>query len=233
MAARRRRWHAICLACVLVAGPGVAAEIAIAPITALIAADSTQTSTWVYNQGSTPWQAEARLYRWRQVDGRDVLEPATTATVSPQRFEIPANSRQLLRLIRLSPAPSQQEDSYRLVVTQDGTNGEPTLLRYSTPVFIQPSPPADVHPRLHARLLHEGGTTVLTVSNSGQGHARLADLTYLGNDGSRRSVREALAGYVLPGQSRRWVLPAGLPLADGRFVARINGDPESMLALDP
>uniref|UniRef100_UPI00131F0F0B fimbrial biogenesis chaperone n=1 Tax=Xanthomonas fragariae TaxID=48664 RepID=UPI00131F0F0B len=132
-------WLALVLA-LAGAGPATAAEIAIAPTTAYIPADSDQATVWLYNRAALPWRAEAKLYRWRQDGDRELLEPATGATVSPTNFEIPAQGRQLLRVIRLGPIPTHTEDNYRLVVTQHATGDEAELLRYSIPVFALPCP---------------------------------------------------------------------------------------------
>ncbi|MFA1719149.1 fimbrial biogenesis chaperone [Xanthomonas campestris] len=230
------RWLATVLAAgmlLVMSTPALAAEITIAPTTARIPADADQATVWLYNQASKPWRAEAKLYRWRQDGEREVLEPAITATVSPSQFEIPSQGRQLLRVIRLGPSPATTEDSYRLVVTQQASAEEPELLRYSIPVFTLPSQASEAKPKLHAHLLQSGTERALTLHNAGLGHARLADLAYIGASGTRLNIRNDLAGYVLPGQTRRWTLPASLPAGKGRFVARINGDTESTLVLEP
>ncbi|MBB5737094.1 fimbrial chaperone protein [Xanthomonas arboricola] len=224
---------ALALAGLAIAGSAVGAEIAIAPTTARIPADSDQAAVWLYNQAALPWRAEAKLYRWRQDGDRELLEPATAATVSPAQFEIPAQGRQLLRVIRLGPSPAQTEDSYRLVVTQHAAGSDAELLRYSTPVFALPSQPGDPRPLLQASLSGQGSGRTLQIHNAGLSHARLADLAYIDAGGSRRSIRDDLAGYVLPGQTRQWPLPTDLPAGNGRFVARINSDIESTLALQP
>ncbi|KGR44421.1 fimbrial biogenesis chaperone [Xanthomonas vasicola] len=214
-------------------GAAGAAEIAIAPTTAHIPADSDQATVWLYNQAAQPWRADAKLYRWRQDGERELLEPATGITVSPAHFEIPSQGRQLLRVIRLGPSPTQAEESYRLVVTQHAIGNETELLRYSTPVFAQPSQASAQQPALQATLAGNGSDRTLRIYNPGVSHARLADLAYIDAGGTRRSIRNDLAGYVLPGQTRQWALPANLPAGSGRFVARINSDIETTLALEP
>lgn len=223
----------ILIACA--AGPGTAgaAEIAIAPTTAYIQNDSDQTTVWLYNQAAQPWRADAKLYRWRQDGERELLEPATGATVSPSYFEIASQGRQMLRVIRLGPSPVHTEDSYRLVVTQQATGEETELLQYSTPVFALPSQPNATRPALRATLAGHGSDRTLRIYNPGVSHARVADLAYIDAGGTRHSIRNDLAAYVLPGQTRQWTLPADLPTGSGRFVARINSDVESTLALHP
>nr|WP_249027641.1 fimbria/pilus periplasmic chaperone [Xanthomonas cucurbitae] len=224
---------ALLMACLVAAVAATAAEIAIAPTTAYIPADGDQTAVWLYNQATLPWRASARLYRWRQQGERELLEPATNATVSPSEFEIAPQGRQLLRVVRLGPGPAQTEDSYRLVVTQQAGSDETPLLRYSTPVFALPSEAGDPSPSLRATVSRHGLDRALRVHNAGLRHARLADLAYIDADGARRSIRDSLAGYILPGQTRQWALPANLPTGGGRVVARINSDIETTLAQEP
>lgn len=223
----------LALACLAAIGAATGAEIAIAPTTAYIPADSDQTAVWLYNQAALPWHADAKLYRWRQDGEREILEPATGATVSPGHFEIPPQGRQLLRVIRLTPSPAQTEDSYRLVVTQHAESGESQLLRYSTPVFALPAQAGEPHPALQATVSGHGLGRTLRVHNAGLRHARLADLAYIDAGGSRRSIRDNLAGYILPGQTRHWPLPTDLPAGRGRVVARVNSEIESTLAVEP
>ncbi|APO97067.1 fimbrial biogenesis chaperone [Xanthomonas vesicatoria] len=233
MAATRPRSSWLLLGLLCMAGTAAATEIAIAPTTAQIPADSNQAAVWLYNQAAQPWRADAKLYHWRQDGERELLEPATGATVSPSQFEIPPQGRQLLRVIRLGPSPASTEDSYRLVVTQHAIGDETELLRYSTPVFAMPSNPGEPHPQLQATLSAQGGLQTLRIHNAGVHHARLADLAFIDASGSRRSIRDDLAGYVLPGQTREWQLPANLAFGLGRFVARINSDTETTLTLQP
>jgi len=220
-------------ACAASPGSAGAAEIAIAPTTAYIKSDSDQTTVWLYNQAAQPWRADAKLYHWRQDGERELLEPATGATVSPSYFEIASQGRQMLRVIRLGPSPVNTEDSYRLVVTQHATGEESELLQYSTPVFALPSQPNAEQPALRATLAEHGSDRTLRIYNPGVSHVRLADLAYIDAGGTRHSIRNDLAAYVLPGQTRQWILPANLPQGSGRFVARINSDVESTLALQP
>lgn len=100
-------------------------------------------------------------------------------------------------------------------------------------MFAQPSQASAAQPALHASLAGHGSQRALRIYNSGPSHARLADLAYIDAGGTRRNIRDDLAGYVLPGQTRQWALPANLPEGSGRFVARINSDIESTLALQP
>lgn len=100
-------------------------------------------------------------------------------------------------------------------------------------MFALPSEAGDPSPSLRATVSRHGLDRALRVHNAGLRHARLADLAYIDADGARRSIRDSLAGYILPGQTRQWALPANLPTGGGRVVARINSDIETTLAQEP
>lgn len=207
----------------LYGGPAAAAGIRVAPVTVEITADGGHAGIWLYNDGEAPWLAQARLYRWHQRDGRDLLEATGELRASPARIAIPPHGRQLLRLVRPGPAPGRQEAAYRLVVEQEPAAGERTALRYSVPVFAAPSaaspPPADT-------LAVTTGAGGLSIRNPGARRVRIADLALVDAHGRRHALVEGLAGYVLAGQERTWQLP----LDAGTLFGRIDELPEAPLA---
>lgn len=67
----------------------------------------------------------------------------------------------------------------------------------------------------------EDGKRWLVVRNTGNGHARLTDLT-LEQRGAISPVQSGLVGYVLPGATMRWALPDTLAPASV-LRAGVNG----------
>ncbi len=228
----RLRFRWLALAALLPWLSAVASGITVAPITVTIPAASDQASLWLSNGNSTNWQAEARLYQWRQVNDREVLEPADDLHLSPQLLDIPAQGRQLLRVVRTGPPPSGTEKSYRLVIEQRASpNDTGTLLRYSAPVFLLPLDPLPDSPALTATIAGDAGTPILLLHNSSPLHARIADLAFVDGGGRRTALVDSLAGYVLPGQTRSWPLPGHRDqFMDGHFFARINNLPDAALS---
>jgi len=143
--------------------------------------------------------------------------------------ELPPGGEQLVRVIRLISPPTEMESSYRVIVdeipTQDADDDQRLrfVLRYSVPIFLSPLN-LSVGPVLHTTLTREADETFLEVRNEGSAHAQLADLVLVsGTD--RHFIAPGLAGYVLPGQQRRWLLPADLVLdVNGDFKARVNAE---------
>lgn len=193
------------------------------------------------NSGSRAVTAQARVFRWSQVDGEDVLEPTADLAISPPMLELAAGASQLVRVIRLAPPPPD-EASYRVIVDElplddERSAGDASLrfvLRYSIPIFLAPADGRPTAPALHAQVVDAGGTRKLELQNLGNGRAQVAALAYAAPGGERVSIAPGLSGYVLPGQRRRWNLPNALATpSGGAFEARINGEPSARtLALD-
>ena len=213
--------------------PALAASLQVAPTSVELGAAENGAAVWLSNTDpDAPVRAQVRLFRWTQKDGEDVLEPTRDLAISPPLVEMDGGARQLVRVIRTGPPPADAEGSYRIIVDEvpSGTTNEQTglkfLLRYSIPVFVLPAGEAPVAYDLTPRLERAGDTATLVVGNRGRQHAQLADLAYVDADGKRHELMAGLVGYVLPGQTMRWELPAAAAryADDGSFKARINGE---------
>lgn len=216
------------------ASPAHPGDLRLEPVSLTLRPGDDSTSLWLSNTGRQPLQAQVRLFSWTQDGGGEVLEPTRELAVSPPLLEVPPLGRQRVRLVRLGTGAPAAETAYRLVVDElpDRRPGpaaaaaEGSLLRYSIPVFLQPSAPTSAS-RLSARIEEApSGQRLLRLDNSGERHARIAALTYVGTGGRRHVVAPNLAGYVLAGRYKYWPLPedAGRP-PYGRFEADVDGQP--------
>lgn len=240
------RAAAACVVLFALCAQAGAASLQVSPTSVTVQAGQNAGGLTLSNTGTTPVHAQVRVYRWTQHDGEDRLEPTRDIAVSPPMLELAPGDRQLIRVIRPGAPPSGTEASYRLIVDELPVEGaadaaKPGLqfmLRYSVPVFVMPRDVAEtataIVPVLRTRLVRDGGRSFIEIANSGRQHAQVADLAFIDADGKRHAVAAGLSGYVLPGQARRWPLPATstAPVA-GTFKARINGEPvERSLPLD-
>jgi fimbrial chaperone protein len=207
-------------------------SIQISPVSVQVPADEPQATIDLVNNGTHPWSAEAELYAWHQQDDDEQLQPARDLAVSPSRFVLAPGAHQRLRLVRLTTPPAQTERSYRLIVSELPTATTTPRLRYSAPVFVLPTAlPAP--PQLYLRL-EPGATPRLYLHNAGPQHARLEELTFVSADGRRQHLQTGLAGYVLPGSARSWILPARADnYAGGHFMADLNGQGEREITAAP
>lgn len=194
--------------------------LTVSPTTLTLAPGARTASVTVSNSGTQPVVFSAQLLRWTQ-SGTDALNPTPDMIVAPAQVTLPAGGRQVLRLARLGAPPTGQR-AYRLLLTQQPTSGGTgvqTLLRLSVPLFDGPRGEPQVQARQQGR--------VLTLHNTGSGHAKLG------------ALEAQLAGnwvalgltYVLPGAQRTLTLPAEGPVTGLRYLAedgRVTG-----LPLDP
>lgn len=225
------------------AGTAGAAGLQVSPTTVEVQSGRSAGGLTLTNNGSRPLTAQARVFRWTQVEGEDILEPTTDLAISPPMLELPPGGTQLVRVIRLGPPP-ETEASYRVIVDelplqeQSGGDGAALrfVLRYSVPVFLAPAGDVATAPVLHARITTaaDSGNRHFQLDNMGNGRAQVADLVYRTAEGERVAIAAGLSGYVLPGQQRRWPLPPALAnVSGGAIEARINGEPSARtLALD-
>ena len=165
----------------------------------------------IRNQRDTEVTVEAQGVLWAQVDGQDGLTPTRDVLVSPVVFTLPANGSQLVRVALQRPTDAVSELSYRLILTEVPPQATPDFtglnvaLRLSLPIFVAPM--ADAQPKIDWTARTAGdGTVDVTARNIGSAHARVLNLKVAPIDDADSAIVEQAAAYILPGQSRTWVL---------------------------
>ncbi len=194
----------------------LAATLQVAPVNIGMTTEQHATAVWLTNTGSQQEGAQIRLYQWHQVNGKDVLEPATTLVSSPAITSLGAGQKQLIRLIALKPFASDQEHSFRLIIDElpgeqanrDARHAIHFLLRYSIPVFIASHslPQNDISKT--ATCQWDSARQQLVLHNQGMRHIKLSDLQVLNQQGRLLHHDDGLVGYLLPDSWRALSLPA-------------------------
>ncbi|MHC5308434.1 fimbrial biogenesis chaperone [Bartonella sp. LJL80] len=163
-------------------------------------------------------QAQARIYRWAQKDGKDVYTPTSDVVISPPFLSMKPNSDTILRVVRTSKTPITSEESYRVFidelpqanVTAEGKvsdNGVKVVTRNIVPVFFGPK---DSEPRVNWSVRRGNGGFILRGVNHGSQRLRLANVKLLSSSGAVVGQIPGLAGYVLAGsQADIFVKAAG------------------------
>lgn len=222
----------------LIAPPSQASGLQVSPIGLNLAASAPADALWLTNTGNDTVHAQVRVFRWTQVDGKDVLEPSRDLVVSPPMITIAPGERQMVRVIRQVAPPDGVESAYRVLVDElpvDGgtTPGLKFVLRYSIPVFLSPAGDPTVRATLEATWEDSPSGPTLRVRNAGKAHAQIADVNWRNADGQRTALLSGLVGYALPGSTMSWHVPGPLPQGSGDVRARINGEvSESTLVVD-
>lgn len=235
--------------------PASAAGLQVTPISLDIPAQEQSQAMFLSNSGKTTLRAQVRVQAWTQSGGTEKLDATREIVASPPIVEIAPGARQMVRIVRLQPAPAAQEKTYRLIIDElPGTDaaqpsaaaGLQFLLRYSVPVFVLPSaaagsaalapasaangamPLADVT-RLSGSVKANGpDASTLVIVNNGARRAKISQLAYVDARGQRNILFPGLMGYVLAGQTMQWPLPLPLPAlkSGGAFKAKFNDDQE-------
>lgn len=224
--AGRSAWLACLLA--IVTQVTFASGLQVSPVTLSLHAGEPAQGLWLSNTGQAPLRAQVRVYRWTEAHGRDALAPTEDLVASPPMLEIAPGGQQLVRVIRLGDQAVASETAYRLAIDELPTaapvSGLRFVLHYSLPVFVEPEGSVGA-PDLRWRMWRSGQAVVLEAYNAGRGHARVTGVQFVAGDGRKVSLGQGLLGYVLPGASTRWTLPAaqgGWP-GGGTLEASVNG----------
>lgn len=242
------KWaQAVVVGLLLASQPAAAAtSVLIWPIDPVLEADQKAGALWLENRGTTPANLQVRVFAWRQGGFEEQFQAQREIIGSPPVANIAPGQKQLIRLTRTGSSPAGQEQAYRIIIDEipsplpvDASTQAPTAairlqMRYSVPLFVygeglwgKPDPEGKRSadgvgkPQLSWRAVNVQGKPFVELRNSGPVHARLTDVV-LQQAGQDKPVVEGLLGYVLPGASMRWPVPA-VPTAASVLKGRVNG----------
>ena len=224
---------------ILVTGTGAAraGSFSVAPVRATLSAQETVQSLTVRNTGTTDAIVQLEVLKWSQQDGKDIYEPARDVLATPPVFTVPAQGLQVIRVGLRAAPDATREQSYRLFLTEvpppptPGETGLQIALQLSLPTFIRPA--ATARPVLQWRAARSAQGLKLSVSNSGTAHVQIRHLTL--SQGGTAVVDKPLSDYVLPGQTRSWLLTPTAALASRLQVKAESdaGEMDAEVGVDP
>ena len=205
--------------------PAFAANsVMIWPIDPAINPTEKASELWLENRGNTTTMMQVRVFSWQQVNGQEQYQTQQQVVASPPMVRMEPGQKQLVRLIKQTPPAAGHELAYRVVLDEIPTPRQPGenqagltfQMRYSVPLFVYGDGlnTDSAHPDLSWQTLSEGGKRWLQLTNRGNGHARLSNVTVGG-----RKLGEGLYGYVLANSTYRWPLNAAV---SGELVAEVN-----------
>ncbi|MBI1185876.1 MAG: fimbria/pilus periplasmic chaperone [Alphaproteobacteria bacterium] len=211
-----RALAAFALGLALLASPAGAQQsgVQVSPVIVAASPESGLAAVRLRNWRGAEIAFEARIYTWRQENGRDVLTPAADVVIAPSIFAIAPDAEQIVRIGAAPLAPNEAERAYRLIFREIApldadARGLRVQLQLSLPVFVTPAQ-ADASLALRAG----GGGAALI--NEGRVHARLVRFVLAGGDAPG-------PGYLLAGA--RLPLPAG---AEGVEISYRAGEDDAL-----
>lgn len=215
-----------------------AASITITPVGVAVTAPDKAGNVSLINNSDAATRVQIRIFRWKQVEGKEVLEPTRDVVASPPVASIPPGAKYTLRLARVAAAPVSGEESYRLLIDElpapidpkSGASGVQLLLRASIPAFFSTrEAKADVEWRVWSA----GGKLHVTATNKGSRHLKLTDFAVEGPSGSTKIIATGSNAYVLPGSTLTYESAEGAPdYAAGTAVTvtAAKGTPDAVRA---
>ncbi len=207
----RAKWlPAAAATCMLGIGGAHAAGLQVKPVGIELQEPARAAKLTLTNKSRKPITAQVRIYRWKQQNGRDVLERTRMVVASPPLLKMRPGGQYIVRVVRLSKAPVRGEESYRLLVDEvperkRKKSGVIFALRYSIPVFFVQ--PGAAPPKVTWRASMRKGRLVLVAHNAGELHQKVSKLRVVLPGGKAKTLFPGLAGYVLGKSTRRWQTP--------------------------
>ena len=214
----------------------MASGLQVSPILLSLQARESASGLTLTNSSNDMMHAQVRVYQWLQDEKGDQLTPSRGLLASPPMTNLKPGEKQLIRIIRAKAPPQGTgavEDAYRLLINeipvQSATqkSGIQFVMSYSLPIFVQPVGVDKTSPQLQwsTHLQPDGKEVKLRVSNTGNGHAQLAGLSFINTAGTSTDINPGLLGYVLPGATMNWTLkiPPSTLTAGGKFKVMLNG----------
>ncbi|KJV32348.1 CsuC protein [Pantoea sp. SM3] len=194
------------------------------PIDPAINPNDKASELWLENRGNTTTMMQVRIFSWLQVGGQEQYQTQQQVVASPPMVRLEPGQKQLVRLIKQGAPQAGREMSYRVVLDEIPTPRTPGenqagltfQMRYSVPLFVYGNGVTSdsAKPQLSWQQVDSGGKRWLELTNRGNGHARLSNVTIGG-----RRLGNGLFGYVLANSSNRWPLTSSV---SGELSAEVN-----------
>ena len=216
--------------------PAGAGSLQVEPVLVDITAPGAASTVTLRNEGTTPIDAQIRVYRWAIVNGKEQLTPTDDVVASPPSVTLTPKGQYVARIVRTSKQPVVGEESYRLLVDQlpdlsQQRNGSVNLMvRYSIPVFFGAA--NKKIPSVAWSVAASGDKVTLTARNSGDRRLRISALNLKDASGKSLSFGSGLAGYALGQSAMSWTVPGRGFSANGStsVIAQSDGGPIQAVA---
>ena len=98
--------------------PAAAGSLQVEPVLVDITAPGAASTVTLRNEGTTPIDAQIRVYKWSVVNGKEELKPTDDVVASPPSVTLTPKGQYVARIVRVSKQPVVGEESYRLMVDQ-------------------------------------------------------------------------------------------------------------------
>jgi len=216
--------------------PASAGNLQVEPVLVDVAAPGAASTVTLRNEGTTPVNAQIRVFKWSLVNGKEHLEPTNDVVASPPSVTLTPKDKYIARIVRVSKQPVTGEESYRLLVdqlpdlSQQKSGTVNLMMRYSIPVFFGAA--NKKNPTVAWSVATKGNNVTLTANNTGDRRLRISALSLRNDSGKTLSFGNGLAGYALGQSTVSWTVPRSSFTASGpvTVTAQSDGGPVNAVA---
>ncbi len=226
------------MAVAAVAHAAIAGSLGVSPLRIGLSDASPTAALTIENGGSNAVVVQLQVMRWFADGEADRYEPGEEIIATPPIMTIAPGQPQIVRVGLSGAADPGREVAYRLYMEevpsppQPGQQGLQVALRIGVPIFV--SPPGATQSSLDWRARRTGPDSVtVRATNRGGSHAKLMSLRLA--DGNRTLAEQQIAGYLLPGQTRQWLVRLSEAFAGERLrlsTETDRGETNTELALE-
>lgn len=210
--------------------PAEAGVFSVSPVRMYMAPKDRAIAVTINNEGDEELVMQADVYLWKQKPGgEDELTLTEDMILSPPIVKLAGRTRQVVRLAMLSPRPTSEQLTYRLVVREvpEARSAEKKVqlqlaLAFSLPVFITPP---GAKRQLGCIIDRVSADTVrASCENTGNAYAQPREFILTSASGEKLAMRDS-GGYILPSIMRSF----DIKRTDGRIP---GGKAKLAVALD-
>jgi fimbrial chaperone protein len=210
-------------------GPALAGSFSVTPMRVVLTAAKPVVALEVRNEGAEATVLQIELAGWTQADNADVYGETADLLATPPILTVPPGASKVVR-VGLRRAPDRDHElSYRLYVQEipppisTDFQGMRMTLRVGVPVFVAAAAKTKPQLQWHTAAGADGAIKV-TLTNSGTEHVKITDLEVSSADSERTSGVQRVSTYVLPGQSREWMVKMDGATAGSQLQVKAHTD---------
>lgn len=207
----------------------MAASFTVTPVRVELSAKQLHATLQITNGGDDKVTIQLHSVLWTLSSGVESLQDTNDFIVNPPIFTIMPHETQVIRVGIREFARSTTEATYRLILEEVPTSsdysvkGLRTVLRISIPIFVKPSVPAAAKLSWDLQRTPDGGA-VLSVSNHGNAHIQLKQLSMVANGAKDASFQHDDFVYLLPGEHKEWGIGSTHLSGQNEFVLQATTD---------
>jgi fimbrial chaperone protein len=202
----------------MTAAPSWAGLFSVTPVRIFMAPKDRAIAVTITNEGDEELVMQADIFTWKQKpNGEDDLVLTEDLILAPPIIKLAPRTRQVVRLARVKPEASPDQQTYRLIVREvpEAKPAEKTVqlqiaLAFSMPVFITPP---GAKSKLGCTVERAAPDVVRAIcANTGNAYAQPREFILSNAAGEKLAARDS-GGYVLPSITRNFEIKR----TDGRI----------------